>query len=131
LPLIQGDVGLERLVPLPLMGEGMTRLASIVLAIAEAQNGVVLIDEIENGFYHSLLVKVWQLVAEAGRLFNTQVFATTHSLECIQAASKAYEKSQAHDFRLHRLEPAQKNVRAVTYDKKELLAALDAGLEVR
>lgn len=39
-PIIHGDIGLERLVPLPIMGEDMRRLASLVLAMANAPNGV-------------------------------------------------------------------------------------------
>lgn len=34
--MIYGDIGVSKLVPLPLMGEGMNRLLSIVLAIANA-----------------------------------------------------------------------------------------------
>lgn len=131
LPLIQGDIGIGRRVPLPLMGEGMTRLASIVLAIAEAQNGVVLIDEVENGFHYSVLPKVWELIAEAGKLFNAQIFTTTHSFECIVAAHKTFEQSKSYNFRLHRLEVVQEETRAVTYDRGTLSAALDAGFEVR
>ncbi|MGQ9778739.1 MAG: AAA family ATPase [Bacillota bacterium] len=79
-PIIHGDIGLERLVPLPIMGEGMTRFASLVLAMANAPNGVVLIDEIENGLHHTILPQVWRAIGETARDFNTQVFATTHSL---------------------------------------------------
>lgn len=37
MPIIYGDIGLNQLVPLPVMGEGMARLASTVLAIGNAQ----------------------------------------------------------------------------------------------
>lgn len=131
LPLIQGDVGIERLVPLPLMGEGMTRLASLVLSISAAQDGVALIDEIENGFHHSVLSRVWQLIAEAGRIFNTQIFTTTHSLECIVAANQTFSRGRTDVFRLHRLEVVKDDVRVISYDKETLSAAIDAGLEVR
>ena len=88
-PMIWGDVGLSELVPLPVMGEGMTRIARIVLAVSATPNGVVLIDEIENGLHHSALTDVWQVVEKAASQFGTQVFATTHSLECVQAAHGA------------------------------------------
>jgi hypothetical protein len=131
LPLIQGDIGLNRLVPLPLMGEGMSRLASLALAIAHAENGVALIDEIENGFHYSVLPKVWQAIAETARLFNTQVFTTTHSFECIVAAHNTFKKGKLYDFRLHRLESSGNITRAVTYDRGALSAALEARFEVR
>src|SRR5436309_13929507 len=46
-PVIHADIDLPQLVPMAFMGEGMRRVLSIVLAIANAPGGVVLIDEIE------------------------------------------------------------------------------------
>jgi hypothetical protein len=131
LSMIHGDIGLGRLVPLPVMGEGMQRLASLVLAIANLPNGVVLVDEIENGLYYSILPKVWQAIGKAAREFNTQVFATTHSLECIEAAHRAFSESERYDFRLHRLERVNETIRAVPYDQESLDAAIEMGWEVR
>lgn len=130
-PMIHGDIGSNRMVPLPLMGEGMVRLASLVLAISNAQDGFVLIDEIENGLHHSILPKLWLAIGEVSRQFNTQVFATTHSNECIAAAHKAFRESDAYDFRLHRLERIKETILAVTYDQETLEAAIETGLEVR
>lgn len=130
-PIIHGDIGLNRLVPLPVMGEGMTRLATLVLAVANAPNGVVLIDEIENGLHHTILPQVWRAIGETARDFDTQVFATTHSLECITAAHRAFAESGLYDFRLLRLERRGAAIQAVNYDRETLEAALRTGLEVR
>ena len=130
-PMMHGDIGLGRLVPLPVMGEGMARLASLVLAVGNASNGVVLVDEIENGLHYSILPKVWRAIGEVAREFNTQVFATTHSLECIVAAHRAFAESGTYDFRLHRLERVDETIRAITYDQETLGAAIEVGLEVR
>lgn len=89
-PILHGDVGTGRLMPLPVMGEGMVHLASLVLRLGNAPNCIVLVDEIENGLHHSILPKLWSAIGEVAREFNTQVFATTHSLECIKAAHKAF-----------------------------------------
>ncbi|MBE7473653.1 MAG: ATPase [Anaerolineae bacterium] len=130
-PMINGDIGVGELVPLPLMGEGVVRLASIVLAIANAQNGTVLIDEVENGLHYSVMVNVWKAIAFAARQSNTQIFATTHSWECIRAAHEAFSESDIYDFRLHRLDRADSEIRAVTYDQDMLAAADVSDLEVR
>jgi len=130
-PVIHGDIGLGRLMPLPLMGEGMARLTSLVLAIANTPKGVVLVDEIENGLHHSVLPKVWRAVGETARAFNTQVFATTHSFECIVAAHRAFSEGEGYDFRLHRLEQVDDFIRVVTYDQETVDAAIEMGLEVR
>lgn len=109
----------------------MVRLATLVLHIGNAPDGVVLVDEIENGLHHSILPKVWRAIGEVAREFNTQVFATTHSRECIVAAHRAFTESEVYDFRLHRLERLKETIRAVTYDREALEAAIETGLEVR
>ena len=129
--LIEGDIGKSRLVPLPLLGEGMNRLVSLTLAIAEAENGVALIDEIENGFHYTVLPKVWEVVNEASVIFNTQVIATTHSFECISAASKIFSKKKRQDFSVHRLERRGDIVKSVNFSQKSLSVALESNFEVR
>jgi hypothetical protein len=52
-PLIWVDVGLSELVPLAVVGAGMTHFTRIVLAATSVPGGVVLVDEIENGLHHS------------------------------------------------------------------------------
>ena len=127
-PMIWGDVGLPELVPLAVMGEGMTRIARIVLAISSSPKGVVLVDEIENGLHHSVLEKVWEVVELAARQLGTQVFATTHSFECTQAAHHALSHAA---FRLHRLEIENDERRCVTYSADAIDGAIKHDLEVR
>lgn len=131
-PTIHGDIGIGHLVPLPLMGEGIGRLLSIVLAIANAPDGVVLIDEIENGLHYSILGKVWEAIATAARKSNTQIFATTHDFECVQAAHQTFANSEHnYDFRYHRLERVKDDIKAITYEQDMLETALAMGFEVR
>ncbi len=107
-PMVYGDVGVDYLIPISLMGEGIERLLSIVLLIMNAQGGTLLIDEIENGIHYSVLENIWQSINLATQKSNTQLFATTHSLECIKAAHKAFSKSESYDFRYYRLERVKK-----------------------
>jgi hypothetical protein len=130
-PQIYGDIGLRQLVPWSLMGEGTERMLRLVVTIANFSGGIVLVDEIENGFHYSALPHVWEAVARIARSAKTQVFATTHSRECIQAAHRVFTKSRAYDFRLHRLERIDGTIRSVTYDEEKLDAALATGLEIR
>lgn len=130
-PTIHGDIGFGRLLPLSLMGEGMGRLASLILAVANTPDGVVLVDEIENGLHHSVMFDVWKAIAKSTRDFNVQIFATTHSEECIRAAHRAFEGDDSYDFRLHRLEFVDSSICAITYDQETLAAAIETELEVR
>ncbi len=130
-PAIHGDIGLSRLVPLQFMGEGMRRVISIIAAIASARRGSVLIDEIENGLHYSIMKDVWTAIAKAARQADVQVFATTHSWECIVAANESFSKSDSFDLAMHRLDRRDKEIRIVTYDREALAAAIKHELEVR
>jgi len=131
--VIHGDIeGMPRLVPLPLIGEGMRRVLSMVLAIANVPGGIVFLDEFENGLHYSVLSKVWQAVADAARRNDVQVFATTHSWECLRAAHEAFsQEGESYDFRMHRLERQDGDVTCVTYDRELIETSLAMGLEVR
>lgn len=127
-PMIWGDVGWSELIPLSVMGEGMTRIGRLVLAIASAPGGLILVDEIENGIHHSILPDVWRVIDEAAKQFRTQIFATTHSLECTMAAHESLSKDR---FRLHRLEVDDNSSRCVTYEPDAIEGAIRHNLEVR
>ncbi|MCH7786018.1 MAG: AAA family ATPase [Chloroflexi bacterium] len=134
IPMLHAKLkGYGRLLPLPLLGDGMARLASLALAIANAEDGIVLVDEVENGLHHTVMKKVWSGIAQFAREFNVQIFATTHSAECVKAAHEAFSDEKKYDFRLHRLERKRDtdDIRVVTYDQETLEAALELGLEFR
>jgi AAA15 family ATPase/GTPase len=129
--ILHGDIGLEKQIPLAAMGGGLNHLASIVLAIADASGGIVLIDEVENGIHYSVLEELWEAIDRSSRRFNTQVFATTHSLECIESAHSHFEEEEDYDFKLTRLERTDGKMKPIDYKREELDAALESGLEVR
>lgn len=129
---IHAELGLKKLVPLNVLGEGIGRVTSLILALSDARNGIVAVDEIENGLYYSTLVEVWHAVAKAAREFNVQLFATTHSFECIRAAHDAFYGSEQDDFRYHRLDrQPDGQIRPVTYQPDVLQAGLEMDWEVR
>lgn len=130
--LIHGDIGIGRKFPVAFMGEGMDRLLSIILALATTRNGMVMIDEIENGFHHSVMAKVWEAISAAAREFNCQIMATTHSYECLQAAVAGVSLAGLpQEFRYIRLDQRDKDITATTYSHDELRTAVELGWEVR
>ena len=130
-PALYGDVGLDKPILLSFLGEGMSRLTNILLAIGVSKNGVVLIDEIENGFHYSVLKDVWKAISEMAREFNVQIFATTHSYECIQNAHLAFKESDVYDFRVIRLDKIDDQVKPVVMNQEDLDTALELGFEIR
>jgi len=134
-PLIYVNIGLGKLLPITSLGDGMNRIAGLILAMSEVKNGVLFVDEIENGFHHTIQKDLWRIIGQVARESQIQVFATTHSLEMIKAAHEAFKDHRPYDFRLHRLDRNQEtgDIEAVTYNQfgMESLAAFDFQFEVR
>ena len=130
-PKIWGDIGIGTPLPIQLMGEGLCRWLMLAQAIPRTPGGVVLIDEIENGIHHTAMEEVWRNLALLARKHDVQVFATTHSAECVRYAHKAFIEDEQYDFRLHRLEKVGEIVKDVSYDKDTLDVAIESGLEFR
>ena len=124
-PSIYANVGLRRLVPIKLLGDGMSHVLALALAIARSPDGMVLVDEIENGLHYTVMEEVWKGIGAFARHYNVQVFATTHSYECIGAAYRAFESDEDDDLRLYRIELSKDKMRAVTYDRARLKTVLE------
>ena len=127
-PTILVDIGLGELVPLSVMGEGMTRLAQMMIYLCGLPNGIVLIDEVENGLHHSVLATVWKTLEKAAVDLDVQIVATTHSYECFEAAHKALDPD---NFLYHRLEAGSRGHRCVTYDADRIAGAIHYNMEAR
>lgn len=118
-------------VPMNRLGEGMSRLFALALAIVNAKDGVLLIDEIETGLYRSTLDRMWKFLFTLAHRFNVQLFATTHSWDCISSFAAAAKATQEDDGALVRLERKSSKVVAVVYDEVTLASATEQGIEVR
>lgn len=79
------------------MGDGINRILNIVLSLLNCKDGVLLIDEFENGLHYSVQTKLWQMIDQLAERLNVQVFATTHSEDCIRGfvESNAYRNGLA------------------------------------
>lgn len=129
--------GERRPVPLRSLGEGATRMLGVALALSNSRDGFLLIDEIENGVYYEILPDLWKMVLKAAHENNIQVFATTHSWECIEGFARAVkdeilsEEIKGIDVTLTRLDRHGDEIRTVEYSKENLLVAAEQGIEVR
>jgi AAA15 family ATPase/GTPase len=122
--------GLEnRRIPLNYLGSGVFRFFEILSALVVKPGGILLIDEIENGIHHSVMPKVWQAIDQLAEELDVQVFATTHSLECIQAAYEALKDRGS--LRLHRLQLDAGKIGVMSYSDEALAGAIEYEIEVR
>jgi AAA15 family ATPase/GTPase len=130
-PIIHGDIGLQKMLAIQLMGEGISRLLSYIIRISDIKGGIVLIDEIENGIHYTASEQVWKVIDSISKLYNVQVFATTHSYECLRSAKNAFAESGTSDIAFFRLERINDQVTVQSMDKDTFDYMIDTDTEVR
>jgi AAA15 family ATPase/GTPase len=128
--------GVPRPVPLNSLGDGMLRVLQLALKIFPAKGGFLLIDEFENGLHYGIQEKVWALLFEMAEKLGFQVFATTHSWDCIESFTKAAINRQDIDGVLFRVgrsvrESDKGRVIATVFDEEALYNITQAEVEVR
>ena len=131
--VIYCDIGLDRLMPINVMGDGMQRLLAIILTISAQKNGIILIDEIDTGLHYSAQEILWNVIFKSAKKFNVQIFASTHSIECVKAFSSAYSNQSPKDIaiKVYRIEKRGDDTKAIDYDDEILAASLESGWEIR
>lgn len=112
------------------LGDGMSRILQIILSLVNAKNSVLIIDEFENGLHWSVQEAVWNLVFRLSQRLNVQVFASTHSRDCIEGFEKAWAQDQslASFTRLQKIN-GEATVREYTFDL--LKDSIETDVEVR
>lgn len=85
MPMLFLQDSVAGLAPLSAFGDGIRRALLMALAIPRLQGGVLLIDELETAIHVSALTKLFRWMLSACKQYNVQLFATTHSLEAVDA----------------------------------------------
>ncbi|MFL5588192.1 MAG: AAA family ATPase [Ktedonobacteraceae bacterium] len=118
--------------PLPLrsLGDGMQRMLGIALALVNTRDGMLLIDEVENGIHYAVQPEMWSFIFQLACQLNVQVFATTHSWDCIEGFQKAAQEDKQEGL-LIRLSIKKDEVGVTLFDEEELSIATRERIEVR
>ncbi|MBN1764930.1 MAG: AAA family ATPase [Sedimentisphaerales bacterium] len=129
---LEVDVGYKQLVPFNLMGNGIIKILNVLIGMLDFNDGIVLIDEIENGLHHSVQDILWKAIFSWAKEMNVQVFATTHSYECINAFAKCSGDSLfGNKAKLYRIEREDDNFNAVEFEMDEIQRFLERNWEMR
>jgi len=130
------------------LGDGVVRMFELAVALEyaavyakQAAQGkfrsnvfpVVLVDEVEAGIHHTLHADLWRFVFRAARRLDVQVFATTHSWDCLRSFAEAVAEDDEADGLVVRLERDEDEVatRAIVIDRKKLPIIARDAIEVR
>lgn len=131
--LIYVDIGLNSLVPINLLGDGLIKILTIISIMTQTENGILLIDEIENGLYYTSLAILWKAIIKSAMEFNVQIIATTHSYECIENLSKIFLENKIKKFgiSLYRVRKHGNKHKIYSLDAEDIKTGIQSDLEVR
>jgi AAA domain, putative AbiEii toxin, Type IV TA system len=77
--------GFKHKIPVNELSGGLNKFISLAVAIASNPNGVIAVDEIENGFYFRDQQTIISGLLNLCTVYDVQLFASTHSWELLQA----------------------------------------------
>jgi len=118
-------------IPLGSLGGGLLRLFALSLSLVGTSKGILLIDEIDTGLHYSVMTKMWEMVVKTAIRLDIQIFATTHSYDCVRSLARLYTENPElrEHIRLHRIEKDQEQ--SITMNSEELYIASKERMEVR
>ena len=121
----------DQRIPIGSMGDGIWRMLGLTLAIVNARNGYLLVDEIDTGLHFSAMSDMWKLIWETAKRLNVQVFATTHNSDCwTSLAAIASTKSPSEEgITIQRIEKGKTS--SVVFTERQVVIAAERGIEVR
>ncbi|MCX6873087.1 MAG: AAA family ATPase [Verrucomicrobia bacterium] len=132
--IIAVDVGLSESIPLSQAGQGIFRLVAILSVLLGMKPQLCVIDEIENGIHYTALPRMWRGLAKVSELLGIQIFATTHSKECLEAAHRVFcaeDEARVRDLAVIQIMRVHERIMARTLDEEHIEAAVEIDIELR
>jgi AAA15 family ATPase/GTPase len=113
-------------------GQGIKTFINIISSILLLKDDVIFIDELENGIHYTNLDKLWEIILTISKEQNVQVFATTHSKECIESYARVAKRLEDEEIGFIELGRNKKNeLDAVVMDSEMFQRFIKLGNEVR
>ena len=106
------------------------RFFEIALAIANTQNGLLLIEAPDAGVHYTAHATLWAMILDGAIESGIQVIATTHSTDSIYALGEAAGTRDDHAAAYLRLEKRNDETRAVEYTMPSIRVADEQNIAV-
>lgn len=131
--LLISEAGKNRLSPLAAYGDGSVKLFRILLSLFSNDHyNRLMIDELDAGIHYSKLADFIKSLLKIATDESKQIFATSHSKECIESFTKALEEAGLQsEGRIIRLAQTKHGIKAYTMEFAEFENALLAESEIR
>jgi AAA15 family ATPase/GTPase len=123
-------------VPLEYFGGATVRMLSLLIKLAECENGMLMIDEIDTAMHYTHLKLIWETLIKGAEDFNVQVFVTTHSDECVKALAEIlrerndgdYDKIEMESIRMYHIHkyPDKQFTKAFKYEAHHIASLCES-----
>jgi len=135
LKFIQSEPKLEmngKYLHLSNFGDGLKTYVFILCSIFACKNGQLFIDEIDNGIHYTKLDRLWEIILTVSKEQSVQVFATTHSKECIESYARVAKRLEDQEITFIELGKNKKNeLDSIVMDSEMFQRFIKLGNEVR
>ena len=132
IPIVYVKLKSERAILLNSMGDGINKALAILLYIINSPNGILLIDEIENGFHYSLYNKLLKIFCEAAFNVNCQLMMTTHNRNIIGSLLTVMdEMNKLNDLSYQRMDFYNGQRKAFYFSGEDLISSFEMNIEIR
>ncbi|MDC0933537.1 AAA family ATPase [Arcobacteraceae bacterium] len=112
-------------------GDGLKHYISIICSLYACENGYLFIDEIDNGIHYTQLDRLWEIILTISKEQNVQVFATTHSKECIDAYVRVSKKIEDEEICFIELGKNDNKLESITYNYEEVISQVTDQQDLR
>ncbi len=113
-------------------GDGLKQFISIICALYKSSYSCLYLDEIDNGIHYSHFDKLWEIILTISKEQNVQVFATTHSKECIESYSRVAKMLEDEEITMTTLaKNAKGEIKALVWNQKQFFSEMEQNHEVR
>jgi len=113
-------------------GDGLKHFLHIILALLVNKNCIIFLDEVENGIHYTNLDRLWEIILTISKKQNVQVFATTHSKECIESYARVAKRLEDEEITYTILSKLDDDsIDAGIYDSSMLINTIEQDHEVR
>ena len=120
------------IIPINYLGDGINRAISLLLCVLNFSNGILLIDEIENGLYFKLYDEILPILCETALSTNCQIIMTTHNRDIIKTVVNSMEKlKRIDDVCYQRMSFSKGSRKTFAFSGEDIISSFASNMEMR
>ena len=120
----------KKLIPVNLISGGFSKIVSVLLSLSSNPSGFLFVDELDNGIYFGRHELFWKQITEFSRTYESQMFASVHSREFLEAVLPAMRKCEE-EFSIIRVYRQGGVSKVAIISGQGIVNLLESGLEIR